>query len=137
MIITYASGSESERYNRMIFIPDTMPWKLAVEVENVIEDSEEDPDGFQTDYALKLVAGTCTEEVIMNSEELWGKFPMEVEDEAILDFFNSVVEEATLDLSLALKKGVGVYDLSETISHAKENYKLQMPTAVEKDSNIK
>lgn len=74
MIITYANGSESESYNRMVFIPDTMPWKLAVEVENVIEDSEEDPDGFQTDYALKLVAGTCTKKVIMNCEDLRASF---------------------------------------------------------------
>lgn len=133
MIITYASESGNERYDRMMFIPDTTPWKLTVEIENIVEGTDEDPDDFQTDYTLKLVTGAGAEEVIMNSEDLWGEFPEKVEEEAILDFFNSVVGEAASDLALTLKEGAGVYDLFETISRVKKDCKLQMSKAVEKD----
>lgn len=54
------------------FFPEYNTLKLTVEVEKIIEGKDEDPDGVQTDYVLKLVAGACTEEVIMNSEDLRG-----------------------------------------------------------------
>ena len=74
MIITYAYETESNVYNRMLFVPDGMPWKLTAEVESIAEGTNENPDDFQTDYVLKLIAGSGLEEFIMNSESLWGLF---------------------------------------------------------------
>lgn len=58
MIITYAYETESNVYNRMLFVPDGMPWKLTAEAESIAEGTNENPDDFQTDYVLKLIAGS-------------------------------------------------------------------------------
>lgn len=134
MIITYAYETESNVYNRMLFVPDGMPWKLTAEVESIVEGTNENPDDFQTDYVLKLIVGSGLEELIMNSESLWGLFPKELEEEDVLDFFNTVIDEAAIDLALTLKEGKCVYDLFETITRVMNDYTLRMTKAEEKGS---
>lgn len=134
MIITYAYETESNVYNRMLFVPDGMTWKLTAEVESIDEGTNENPDNFQTDYVLKLIAGSGLEELIMNSESLWSLFPKELEEEDVLDFFNTVIDEAAIDLALTLKEGKCVYDLFETITRVMNDYTLRMTKAEEKGS---
>lgn len=100
----------------------------------IVEGTNENPDDFQTDYVLKLIVGSGLEELIMNSESLWGLFPKELEEEDVLDFFNTVIDEAAIDLALTLKEGKCVYDLFETIIRVMNDYTLRMTKAEEKGS---
>jgi len=130
MIITY---NLCEKYDTMLYVPDNMPWKLAAEIDEICEDSEDFNDHY-TSYALKLVTGSGMEETILHTEEFIGTIPEELDEEKeILSFFNSVIEEATWDLTQALMDKAITFDLGKTIASAKENWRIQLKAAAQSE----
>lgn len=125
MIITYNRWEDT--YATCLFIPDSVPWKLVVEIDQVSDGSESEMEECPTTYALNLVTGTGMEECIVTSEEFWGKLPEGVDEGTeIQDLFNYMVQEASLSLAFFFEDRKRVFDLSETIRRCTEDWMLQL-----------
>ena len=130
MIIKYVTYGD--KYSTFLYVPDSTPWKLTVELEDFIEGSEVGEEEDIINYAVKLITGSGMEETIINSEDCENPlFPQKVEnwDEEILDLFNYIVEEASDDLAYAQKNGDRVFDLGATILLCKEEWTYQLKRA--------
>lgn len=132
MIITYNRWENT--YANCLFIPDTVPWKLFVEIEHVSDGSEPEMEEFPTTCSLKILTGTGMEERILTSKEFFGRLPEGAdEEEEIREFFNYVALEAATDLAFYFEDGKRVFDLSGTIERCTEDWMLQLQSYSKKE----
>lgn len=131
MIIRYQTYGN--KYSTFLRIPDSLPWKLMVEMtsfdEEAAEAGEED---FICSYAVKLIAGGMEEVIIKSADCAIPEYSIiDNRDDEILDFLNYIVEEATSSLAYAEKNGEKVFDLGNTISICREEWHYQLRRAAE------
>lgn len=131
MIIRYQN--HGDKYRTFLRIPDSLPWKLMVEMTSFDEEAAEaGEEEFICSYAVILAAGGM-EEVIIESEDCaipeYAK--IDNRDDEILDFLNYIVAEATSSLAYAERNGEKVFDLENTISICREEWYHQLQRAAE------
>lgn len=105
MIIKYEKGVS---FPVFIHVPDTLPWRLEVDVDNMEDDSVE--------YVLKL---TCfgIEEVLLNSSGFHDLVDTgeEDENEAILGLFCQILEAATKETARVAHDKACVVDIAKVV----------------------